>query len=95
MNTDMLYFINGIRRRITEEDMQKFFDGKGKVSIPASHSLRFASGGQMPELTDFNLKNQIQPQQEEPERTYVVQVVDIANSLDNYQQIQTLAGLAD
>lgn len=95
MNTDMLYFINGIKRRITEEDMKKFFDGKGKVSIPASHSMRFAQGGTMPELTDFNLKNQIQPQQEEPERTYVVQVVDIANSLDNYQQIQTLAGLAD
>lgn len=94
MNTDMLYFINGIRRRITEEDMKEFFDGKGKVSIPASHSLRFASGGQMPELTDFNLKNQIQPQQEEPERTYVVQVVDIQNSLDNYEKVRTLAGLA-
>ena len=94
-NTEMLYYINSIKRKITREDMEKFFDGKGKVSIPASHSLHFASGGQMPELTDFNLKNQIQPQQEEPERTYVVQVVDIANSLDNYQQIQTLAGLAD
>lgn len=94
-NTEMLYYINSIKRKITREDMEKFFDGNGKVSIPASHSLRFASGGQMPELTDFNLKNQIQPQQEEPERTYVVQVVDIANSLDNYQQIQTLAGLAD
>lgn len=95
MNTDMLYFINGIRRRITEEDMQKFFDGKGKVSISPRHSMRYSQGGELPELTDFNLKNQIQPQQEEPERTYVVQVVDIANSLDNYQQIQTLAGLAD
>ena len=95
MNTDMLYFINGIRRKITEEDMEKFFNGKGKVSIPASHSLRFASGGQMPELTDFNLKNQIQPQQEEPERTYVVQVIDIKNSLDNYENVRTLAGLAD
>ena len=94
MNTDMLYFINGIRRRITEEDMEKFFDGKGKVSISPRHSMRFAQGGQMPELTDFNLKNQIQPQQEEPERTYVVQVVDIQNSLDNYEKVRTLAGLA-
>lgn len=93
-NTEMLYYINSIKRKITREDMQKFFDGKGKVSIPASHSLRFASGGQMPELTDFNLKNQIQPQQEEPERTYVVQVVDIQNSLDNYEKVRTLAGLA-
>lgn len=94
-NTEMLYYINSIKRKITREDMEKFFDGKGKVSIPASHSLRFASGGQMPELTDFNLKNQIQPQQEEPERTYVVQVVDIQNSLDNYEKVRTLAGLAD
>lgn len=93
-NTEMLYYINSIKRKITREDMEKFFDGKGKVSIPASHSLRFASGGQMPELTDFNLKNQIQPQQEEPERTYVVQVVDIQNSLDNYEKVRTLAGLA-
>ena len=94
-NLDMMYFVNGIRRRITEEDMKEFFNSKGKVSISPRHSLRYSQGGQMPELTDFNLKNQIQPQQEEPERTYVVQVVDIANSLDNYQQIQTLAGLAD
>lgn len=95
MNTDMLYFINGIRRRITEEDMQKFFDGKGKVSIPASHSLRYAQGGTMPELTDWNLKEQIQPTQQEPERTYLVQVTDIWNSLDNYEKVRTLAGLAD
>lgn len=93
-NTEMLYYINSIKRKITREDMEKFFDGKGKVSIPASHSMRFAQGGTMPELTDFNLKNQIQPQQEEPERTYVVQVVDIQNSLDNYEKVRTLAGLA-
>lgn len=93
-NTEMLYYINSIKRKITREDMEKFFDGKGKVSIPASHSLRFASGGTLPELTDFNLKNQIQLQQQEPERTYVVQVVDIQNSLDNYEKVRTLAGLA-
>lgn len=94
-NLDMMYFVNGIKRKITPEDMQKFFDGKGKVSISPRHSMRFASGGELPELTDFNLKNQIQPQQEEPERTYVVQVVDIQNSLDNYEKVRTLAGLAD
>ena len=94
-NTEMLYYINSIKRKITREDMEKFFDGKGKVSIPASHSLRFASGGTMPELTDFNLKNQIQNQQEQPEIRVVAEVVDIANALDNYTRIQTLAGLAD
>lgn len=95
MNTDMLYFINGIRRRITEDDMEKFFNNKGKVSIPASHSMRFAQGGTMPELTDFNLKNQIQPQQEEPERTYLVQVTDIFNRLEEFEKVRVLAGLYD
>ena len=93
-NTEMLYYINSIKRKITPEDMQKFFDGKGKVSIPASHSLKYAQGGTLPELTDFNLKNQIQNQQEQPEIRVVAEVVDIANALDNYTRIQTLAGLA-
>lgn len=94
-NTEMLYYINSIKRKITREDMEKFFDGKGKVSIPASHSLRFASGGQMPELTDYNLKQTINEQQQQPEIRVVAQIVDIANALDNYTTIQTLAGLAD
>ena len=92
-NTEMLYYINSIKRKITREDMDKFFDGKGKVRIPTSHITRFAQGGTMPELTDWNLKDQIQPLPQETERTYVVQVVDIANSLDNYEKIQTLAGI--
>lgn len=95
MNTDMLYFINGIKRKITEEDMKKFFDGHNKIRIPVSHSLKYAQGGTMAELTDWNLKNQIQQQQQQPEIRVVAEVVDIANALDNYTRIQTLAGLAD
>ena len=95
MNTDMLYFINGIRRRITEEDMKEFFNSKGKVSISPRHSLRYSQGGELPELTDFNLKNQIQNQQEQPEIRVVAQITDIASQLDNYNQIRVLAGLAD
>ena len=95
MNTDMLYFINGIRRRITEEDMKEFFDGKGKVSISPRHSLRYSQGGELPELTDYNLKQTINEQQQQPEIRVVAEVVDIANALDNYTRIQTLAGLAD
>lgn len=93
-NTEMLYYINSIKRKITREDMDKFFDGKGKVSIPASYGMRFAQGGSMPELTDFNLKEQLQPQPQEGEKTYIVQVVDIANAMDNYENVKTLAGLA-
>lgn len=94
-NLDMMYFVNGIKRKITPEDMQKFFDGKGKVSIPASHGLKYAQGGTLGDLTDFNLKGQIQQTQEQPEIRVVAEVVDIANALDNYTRIQTLAGLAD
>ena len=92
-NTEMLYFINSIKRKITREDMERFFDGKGKVSIPASHGMKYAQGGTIPELTDFNLKNEIQPQPQQPEIRVVAEVVDIANALDNYTKIQTLAGL--
>lgn len=94
-NTEMLYYINSIKRKITREDMEKFFDGKGKVSIPASHSLRFAQGGTLGELTDFNLKGQIQQTQEEPERTYLVQVTDIFNRLEEFEKVRVLAGLYD
>lgn len=94
-NTEMLYYINSIKRKITREDMEKFFDGKGKVSIPASHSLRFASGGQMPELTDYNLKGTINEQQQLPEIRVVAQITDIASQLESYNQIRVLAGLAD
>ena len=94
-NTEMLYYINSIKRKITREDMEKFFDGKGKVSIPASHSLKYAQGGTMPELTDYNLKQTINEQQQQPEIRVVAQITDIASQLDNYNQIRVLAGLAD
>ena len=95
MNTDMLYYINGIKRKITPEDMKEFFDNKGKVRISPSHSLRYSQGGELPELTDFNLKGQINQQQEQPEIKVVAQITDIASQLDNYNQIKVLAGLAD
>lgn len=94
-NLDMMYFVNGIKRKITMDDMEKFFNSKGKISISPNHSLKFSQGGQMPELTDFNLKSQLQPQQQQPEIKVVAEIKDIANALDNYTTIQTLAGLAD
>lgn len=94
-NLDMMYFVNGIRRKITEEDMKEFFNNKGKVSISPRHSLRYSQGGQMPELTDWNLKGTINQQQVQPEIKVVAQITDIASQLDNYNQIRVLAGLAD
>ena len=94
-NTEMLYYINAIKRKITREDMDKFFDGKGKISIPSSHGLKYAQGGTIPELTDWNIKNQINPQPQEPERTYLVQVTDIFNKLEEFEKVRVLAGLYD
>ena len=92
-NTEFLYYINSIKRKITREDMDRFFDGNGKVRIPVSHSMKYATGGVIPEMTDWNIKNQIQPLQQQPEIRVVAQIVDIANALENYNKIQTLAGL--
>ena len=92
-NLDMMYFVNGIKRKITMDDMQKFFNSDGKVRISPRHSLRYSQGGELPELTDFNLKEQINQQQEQPEINVVAQIVDIANSLENYDKIKILAGL--
>lgn len=94
-NTEMLYYINSIKRKITREDMEKFFDGKGKVSISPRHSLRYSQGGELPELNDWNLKGTINQQQVQPEIKVVAQITDIASQLDNYNQIRVLAGLAD
>ena len=94
-NTEFLYYINSIKRKITREDMDKFVDGNGKVRIPASHGLKYATGGTIGDLTDWNIKNQIQSHPQEPERTYVVQVIDIKNALENYENVRALAGLAN
>ena len=92
-NTEFLYYINSIKRKITKEDIDRFFDKNSKIRIPASHGLKYAQGGVIPEMTDWNIKNQIQPLQQQPEIRVVAEVVDIANALDNYTKIQTLAGL--
>lgn len=92
-NTELLYFVNSIRRKVTIDDMEEFFGGKKKVRIPAQTASKYAQGGTLPDVADFNLKQQISPVYQEAEKTYVVQVVDIANALDGYENVRTLAGL--
>lgn len=94
-NEDILYYINSIKRKVTMDDMERFFDNKGKFHIPTSNANKYAAGGQLGEIQDFNLKATITPSVVIPELHPVVQVVDIANAMDNYTQVQTLAGLAD
>lgn len=94
-NLDMMYFVNSIKRRITLDDFEKYFNSKGKISISPSQSLKYAAGGTLPELVDFNLKEQLQNQQEQPEIKVVAQITDIINATDNYNKIKVLSGLAD
>ena len=94
-NLDMMYFVNGIKRKITEDDMKEFFNSNGKVRISPRHLLRYSQGGELPELTDWNLKGTINQQQVQPEIKVVAQITDIASQLDNYNKIRVLAGIAD
>lgn len=92
-NVDLLYFINSIKKKVTLDDMEEFFGGKKKIRIPTHSASKYAQGGTLPDVADFNLKQQITPTYQEAEKTYVVQVVDIANALDGYENIRVLAGL--
>ena len=94
-NEDILYYINSIKRKVTMDDMERFFDNKGKFHIPTNSASKYAQGGQLGEIQDFNLKATMTPSVVIPELHPIVQVVDIANAMDNYTQVQTLAGLAD
>ena len=94
-NEDILYYINSIKRKVTMDDMERFFDNKGKFHIPTSTANKYAQGGQLNEIQDFNLKSMVSPTVVVPELHPIVEVVDIANAMDNYTQVQTLAGLAD
>ena len=92
-NTELLYFVNSIKRKVTLDDMEEFFGGKKKIRIPTQNASKYAQGGTLPDVSDFNLKQQMAPVFQEAEKTYIVQVVDIANALDGYENVKVLAGL--
>lgn len=89
-NLPMMAYINGIRREITAEDMERYFREKNNVSIPRGIK-RFADGGQL-NMNDANLKDSINGVYQD-NRPIVVSVVDIINKTENLKTVQTLAGL--
>lgn len=91
-NLPMMNYINSIRRPITYDDMAKFFNEKTKITIPKS-TTKFADGGQLPEMGQFDLRSIINYQQPQDDKPIVVSVVDIVNASDNLRNVQTLAGL--
>ena len=94
-NEDILYYINSIKRKVTMDDMERFFDNKGKFHIPTSNANKYAAGGQLGEIQDFNLKSMVSPTVVVPELHPQVQVVDIFDSLSNYEKVKVLAGLSN
>ena len=92
-NTELLYYVNSIKRKVTLDDMEEFFGGKKKVRIPAHSASKYAQGGTLGELPNINLKETLNYTPVQPEIHVVASVVDIANALDNYTNIRVLAGL--
>lgn len=91
-NLPLMYYINSQRKTLTKDDLDAFFDGKTRKVSQKAGQMKFADGGQMPEMQDFDLKSMIPAQQEEEPKTYQVQVVDIINAIDNVETVKTLAG---
>jgi hypothetical protein len=91
-NLPLMYYINSQKKHLTKDDLDSFFDGKTRKISPKAGQMKFAEGGQMPEMQDFDLKKMIPQQQEEEPKTYQVQVVDIINAIDNVESVKTLAG---
>lgn len=89
-NLPLIDYINSSNRRLTKDDLIRFYDS-GKSNVNRSTKSKFADGGVLPNINVPNYDNTIVIQDDRP---VVVEVVDIINSADNYRQVQTLAGLS-
>ena len=93
-NLPLMYYINSQKKHLTKDDLDSFFDGKTRKISPKAGQMKFAEGGQMPQMQDtFDLKSFIQNQQPvQDDRPVVVSVVDIVNAQENLREVKTLAG---
>lgn len=89
-NLPLIEYINGSNRRLTREDLMKFYDS-GKKSVTRTSKTKFADGGMLPNM-NIPTQNELVITDDRP---VVVQVVDIVNRADNYRQVKVLAGLED
>lgn len=82
-NLPLIDYINKSRRKLTQEDINQFFD---KPS-----NKKYADGGLLPSINEPQLSSVVYIQDDRP---IVAQIVDIVNSADNYRQIRVLSGLS-
>lgn len=94
-NLPLLEYINSSQRRLTKDDLIRFYDNGKTPLINRPMTAKFAEGGELPQLSvDVkSLMNNAQTQNEQ--QTPVVSVVDIINAMDNVQQVRVLAGDVD
>ena len=94
-NLPLLEYINSSQRRLTKDDLIRFYDNGKTPLINRTMTTKFAEGGELPQLSvDVkSLMNNAQAQNEQ--KAPVVSVVDIINAMDNVQQVRVLAGDID
>lgn len=91
-NLPLLEYINSSQRRLTKDDLVRFYDNGKTPLINRPMTAKFAEGGELPQLSvDVkSLMNNAQSQQDD--RPLVVSVVDIVNQTENLRQVRVLAG---
>lgn len=94
-NLPLLEYINSSQRRLTKDDLVRFYDNGKTPLINRTMTTKFAEGGELPQLSvDVkSLMNNAQAQQDD--RPLVVSVVDIVNQTENLRQVRVLAGDID
>lgn len=94
-NLPLLEYINSSQRRLTKDDLIRFYDNGKTPLINRTMTTKFAEGGELPQLSvDVkSLMNNVKAQQDD--RPLVVSVVDIVNQTENLRQVRVLAGDID
>lgn len=92
-NLPLIEYINSNRRTLTRDDLVSFFDNGKQSLVNKGVRKRYATGGQLPEIDNIDIKNLINYEPETDERPIQVQIVDIINATENVRQVQTLSGL--
>lgn len=94
-NLPLMEYVNGIRRRITLEDLVSFYaSDKPYKGIRKQMYGKYAEGGEIPSLRPLEWTRSFESALESYEnRPVVVSVVDIMNKSEGVRKVQTLAGL--
>ena len=94
-NLPLMEYVNGIRRRITLEDLVSFYaSDKPYKGIRKQMYGKYAEGGELPTLRSLEWTRSFESALESYEnRPVVVSVVDIMNKSEGVRKVQTLAGL--